>query len=110
MSKNLRDGRVGSLNEASLAVPGLQERRSTGRLLNGCWRENGLDDSSKHQHSVRISCPRGSGAANSLVGGYDGSGQSVKRALTRNKAAREGGRSYTCVRVAFRLRKEVTRK
>ena len=30
-----------ALNESSFAVPGLQERRSTGRLRNGCWREKG---------------------------------------------------------------------
>ena len=57
----------------------------TERWANGYWRGKGLDDSSGHRHSVRISWPCGRGVANSLAGGYDGSGQSVKRALGETK-------------------------
>ena len=110
MSKILRDGRVGSLKEGSLAVctwlAGRTRHWATSeRLLEG----KGLGrNRSRHRHSVRISWPCGRGAANSLAGGYDGSGESVKRVLGEKKRRGKGGRSYTCMHakcVAFHLRK-----
>ena len=110
MSKILRDGRVGSLKEGSLAVctwlAGRTRHWATSeRLLE---RKDPGRNRSRHRHSVRISWPCGRGAANSLAGGYDGSGESVKRVLGEKKRRGKGGRSYTCMHakcVAFHLRK-----
>ena len=46
-SMPLRGGQVGSLKKGSLAVPGLQERQRSGRLLSGSRRAKVVRDSSK---------------------------------------------------------------